>query len=126
MLSTSVVRFIKSVHVKRTKVSDKSSSQDTHVKIAAKYANLELDAHSDVEHTKLITCLGRRLVVAAQAGAAAEAEEVIEDMRAAGLAPGPRAYHGLIFSHAKVARPRGSTDILPPHLDLLPSGLPGK
>ena len=44
----------------------------------------------------------RRLVVAAQQGAAAEAEEVIEDMRAAGLAPGPRAYHGLIFSHAKV------------------------
>lgn len=45
--------------------------------------------------------VGRRLVVAAQQGAAAEAEEVIEDMRAAGLAPGPRAYHGLIFSHAK-------------------------
>ena len=41
--------------------------------------------------------------MAAQAGAAAEAEEVIEDMRTAGLAPGPRAYHGLIFSHAKVS-----------------------
>ncbi len=43
--------------------------------------------------------------MAAQAGAAAEAEEVIEDMRAAGLAPGPRAYHGLIFSHSKVTHP---------------------
>ena len=47
-------------------------------------------------------CSGRRLVVAAQQGAAAEAEEVIEDMRTAGLAPGARAYHGLIFSHSKV------------------------
>ena len=52
--------------------------------------------------------------MAAQAGAAAEAEEVIEDMRAAGLAPGPRAYHGLIFSHAKV-RPRRAQQAFLPH-----------
>lgn len=52
----------------------------------------------------------RRLMVAAKQGATADAEDVIRDMAAAGLMPGPRAYHGLVFAAVKAGDAEAALD----------------
>lgn len=49
-------------------------------------------------------------MVAAKQGATADAEEVVRDMAAAGLMPGPRAYHGLVFTYVKAGDAEGALD----------------
>ena len=43
----------------------------------------------------------RRLYAAAKAGQCGEAEGVLQEMAAAGLEPGPRAFHALVVAYAK-------------------------
>ena len=43
----------------------------------------------------------RRLYDAAKAGQCGEAAEVLAEMAAAGLQPGPRAYHALVIAYVK-------------------------
>jgi hypothetical protein len=40
-------------------------------------------------------------MAAANIGSVAECVDILEEMRAAGLPPGPRAYHGLVFAHVR-------------------------
>lgn len=50
----------------------------------------------------------RTLRAAATSGNATAAEEVLEDMAAAGLVPGPRAHHALVFSYLRAGQPEGA------------------
>lgn len=52
-----------------------------------------------------LDALRRRLGKAAQAGDVKAAEAVLAELEAAGLPPGQRAFHGLVFAYTK-ARPR--------------------
>ena len=51
-------------------------------------------------------------MLAAKQGATAGAEQVIRDMKAAGLQPGPRAYHGLVFAYVKVGEAEAALDAM--------------
>lgn len=51
-------------------------------------------------------------MLAAKQGASAEAEQVLRDMRAAGMQPGPRAYHGLVFAYVKLGEAEAALDAM--------------
>lgn len=50
----------------------------------------------------------RTLLQAAQSGNAASAEQTLQAMAAAGLTPGPRAWHALVFAYARAGDAEGS------------------
>ena len=50
--------------------------------------------------------------MAAKNGDREDAEQVILDMAAAGLNPGPRAYHGLVFTYVKASDAEAALDVL--------------
>jgi pentatricopeptide repeat protein len=54
----------------------------------------------------------RKLVIAAQRGQPEVAEDVMQEMAEAGLSPGPRAYHGLVFAYAKSRNAEGALDAI--------------
>lgn len=59
----------------------------------------------------LITAARRRLLEAAQRGAVEEAEEAMESMREAGLPPGPRATHSLLYAYVKRGDAAGALEV---------------
>ena len=50
--------------------------------------------------------------MASRYGATTDAEEILEEMATAGLTPGPRAYHGLVFAYVKAGDAEGALDAL--------------
>ncbi len=58
-----------------------------------------------------LDALRRRLGKAAQAGDVKAAEAVLAELEAAGLPPGQRAFHGLVFAYTK-ARPHNTPDVM--------------
>ena len=62
--------------------------------------------------TPSVLWAGRRLAVAAQAGRVSDVEWVLEEMQQAGLRPGPRAYHSLVFAYARDRDAEGALDAI--------------
>jgi hypothetical protein len=52
--------------------------------------------------TPVVCHLYRRLAEAAAAGDVSAVEVVLQDLEAAGMQPGPRAFHVLVFTHTKL------------------------
>ncbi len=65
---------------------------------------------TSASHDRL-DALRRRLGKAAQAGDVKAAEAVLAELEAAGLPPGQRAFHGLVFAYTK-ARPHNTPDVM--------------
>lgn len=50
----------------------------------------------------------KRLMAMAQAGQVADARTILDEMQSEGLAPGARAYHGLIYAHVRAGDANGA------------------
>ncbi len=51
-------------------------------------------------------------MLAAKGGEADEAEMIVLEMEELGLAPGPRAYHALVYAYVKAGDPDGALDAI--------------